>query len=160
MNLPNKLTVLRLIMVPVIIVVMLLPLPTIASGLLAAAIFGLTALLCDIGCSFEILGAHNLKKICNEFKMIVVPELYAGLEEDTVKLLLDYAKNGGKLLLCGKNTCRIFAKAGAPFEAQELPENFPKGILAYDNGFVDDKPHIKTYYFILDSNRYECGSLF
>ena len=44
MNLPNKLTVLRLIMVPIIIVVMLLPLGTILSGVLAAAIFGLTAL--------------------------------------------------------------------------------------------------------------------
>lgn len=43
MNLPNKLTVLRLIMVPVIVIVMLLPLGTIASGILAAAIFGLTA---------------------------------------------------------------------------------------------------------------------
>lgn len=44
MNLPNKLTVLRLFMVPVIVIVMLLPLPTILSGMLAAAIFGATAL--------------------------------------------------------------------------------------------------------------------
>ena len=44
MNLPNKLTVLRLIMVPVIVTVMLLPLPAILSGVLAAAIFGATAL--------------------------------------------------------------------------------------------------------------------
>ncbi len=123
-------------------------------------IFGLTALLCDIGCSFEIISEHTLKKLCNEFKMIVIPELYAGLEENTVRLLLDYAKNGGKLLLCGKNTCRIFAKAGAPFVAEELPVHFPKGIIAYDNSFVDDKPHTKVYYFIMDNNRYECGSLF
>ena len=44
MNLPNKLTVLRLFLVPVIVAVMLIPMPTIASNLLAAAIFGATAL--------------------------------------------------------------------------------------------------------------------
>ena len=40
MNLPNKLTVLRLIMVPIIMVVMLLPLDTILWGVLSAIIFG------------------------------------------------------------------------------------------------------------------------
>ena len=40
MNLPNKLTVLRLIMVPIIMVVMLLPLNTILWGVLSAIIFG------------------------------------------------------------------------------------------------------------------------
>ncbi len=44
MNLPNKLTVLRLIMVPVIVVVMLLPIDPILSGILAAVVFGVTAL--------------------------------------------------------------------------------------------------------------------
>ncbi|MEE0970368.1 MAG: CDP-diacylglycerol--glycerol-3-phosphate 3-phosphatidyltransferase [Clostridia bacterium] len=44
MNLPNKLTVLRLIMVPLIVVVMLLPISPILSGVLAALVFGLTAL--------------------------------------------------------------------------------------------------------------------
>lgn len=45
MNLPNKLTVLRLIMVPVIILVMLIPFESeTLSRLLAAAVFGLTSL--------------------------------------------------------------------------------------------------------------------
>lgn len=44
MNLPNKLTVLRLIMVPIIMVVMLLPLPTIAWGVISALIFGAASL--------------------------------------------------------------------------------------------------------------------
>ncbi|MGN1048289.1 MAG: CDP-diacylglycerol--glycerol-3-phosphate 3-phosphatidyltransferase [Eubacteriales bacterium] len=44
MNLPNKLTVLRLFMVPVIIIVMLIPINETASRLLAAAVFGLTSL--------------------------------------------------------------------------------------------------------------------
>ncbi len=43
MNLPNKLTVLRLFMVPFIVIVMLLPLPMLISNVLAAAIFGATA---------------------------------------------------------------------------------------------------------------------
>ncbi len=43
MNLPNKLTVLRLFMVPLIIVVMLIPVNSILSGVLAAIVFGLTA---------------------------------------------------------------------------------------------------------------------
>lgn len=40
MNLPNKLTVLRLILVPVIMIVMLLPLDTIPYGVISALIFG------------------------------------------------------------------------------------------------------------------------
>ena len=44
MNLPNKLTVLRLIMVPIIMVVMLLPLNTILWGILSAIIFGAASL--------------------------------------------------------------------------------------------------------------------
>ena len=44
MNLPNKLTVLRLIRIPVIIVVMLLPISETVRRLLTAAVFGLTAL--------------------------------------------------------------------------------------------------------------------
>ena len=44
MNLPNKLTVLRLIMVPIIMVVMLLPLNTILWGVLSAIIFGAASL--------------------------------------------------------------------------------------------------------------------
>ncbi|MBE6538263.1 MAG: CDP-diacylglycerol--glycerol-3-phosphate 3-phosphatidyltransferase [Ruminococcaceae bacterium] len=44
MNLPNKLTVLRLFMVPLIVIVMLLPMNPVLSNVLAAAVFGLTAL--------------------------------------------------------------------------------------------------------------------
>ena len=44
MNLPNKLTVLRLILVPVIMIVMLLPLNTILWGVLSALIFGAASL--------------------------------------------------------------------------------------------------------------------
>ena len=44
MNLPNKLTVLRLFLVPVIVIVMLIPLNAVLVNLLAAAVFGITSL--------------------------------------------------------------------------------------------------------------------
>ncbi len=123
-------------------------------------IFGMTALLCDVGQALEIVSEHTLKEQVSEFKMIVVPELYCGLEDDIIKLLLDYAKNGGRLVLCGKNTCRIFAKAGAPYTVEELPEFFEKNIIAYDNGFVDDAPHTKVYHFTTNKDKRNYGSLF
>ena len=58
MNLPNKLTVLRLILVPVIMVVMLLPLNTILWGVLSALIFG-AASLTDM-LDGKIARKHNL----------------------------------------------------------------------------------------------------
>lgn len=58
MNLPNKLTVLRLILVPVIMVVMLLPLNTILWGVLSAIIFG-AASLTDM-LDGKIARKHNL----------------------------------------------------------------------------------------------------
>lgn len=122
--------------------------------------FGLTALLCDIGQPLEIISEHTLKKQVNEYKMIVIPELYYGLDKDVIEILLDYAKNGGNLVLCGKNTCRIFSEAGAPYTVSELPELFEAGIIAYDNGFVDDKPHVKVYHFTVGENKLNYGSLF
>lgn len=122
--------------------------------------FGMTALLCDVGQSLEIISEHTLKKQASEYKMIVIPELYCGLEDDVIKLLLDYAKNGGNLVICGKNACRIFAASGAPYTVSELPELFEKGIIAYDNGFVDDNPHTKVYYFTVNGDKLNYGSLF
>ncbi|MBR4295216.1 MAG: CDP-diacylglycerol--glycerol-3-phosphate 3-phosphatidyltransferase [Clostridia bacterium] len=58
MNLPNKLTVLRLFMVPVIIIVMLLPINPTLSSILAAAVFGLTALTDML--DGKIARKHNL----------------------------------------------------------------------------------------------------
>ena len=58
MNLPNKLTVLRLILVPVIMVIMLLPLNTILWGVLSALIFG-AASLTDM-LDGKIARKHNL----------------------------------------------------------------------------------------------------
>lgn len=122
-------------------------------------VMGMTALLCDIGQSLEIVCEHTLKKSCNEYKMIVVPELYSGLKEETKAMLLDYAERGGKLLLAGKNTCRIFAQSGAPFEVVAHDEYYAQGKVAYDNGHGGEgSAKHKAYYFTLDAEYF--GSLF
>lgn len=122
-------------------------------------IMGLTSLLADIGQSVELVGEHTLAGHCRDYKMIVVPELYAGLAPETPAELLDYAKNGGKLVVVGKNACNVFAKAGAPFEAIDHPDFYEVGKKAYDNG--GDTGHggaaeavYKSYYFTLDDARY------
>lgn len=97
-------------------------------------VMGMTALLCDIGESLEIVCEHTLKKHINEYKMFVVPELYSGLEDETVEILLEYAKNGGNLVLAGKNTSSIFAKAGAPFVCREHAEFFATEIKGSKDG--------------------------
>ncbi|MBE6667471.1 MAG: hypothetical protein E7607_04075 [Ruminococcaceae bacterium] len=126
-------------------------------------IMGMTALLCDIGQSLEIVCEHTLEKGCEPYKMIVVPELYCGLADDTVDMLLEYAKNGGNLVISGKNTCYFFANAGIPLNVTNMPEFFGEGEKAYDNG--GDNGHgknapaeYKSYFFTLDGN--EFGALF
>lgn len=76
---------------------------------------GLTALLCDAGQSLEVVSEHTLEGNYSKWPMLAVPELVNGLAEETIRDLMDYAYNGGNLLLAGVNTCRIFADAGAPF---------------------------------------------
>ena len=120
---------------------------------------GLSSLLCDIGQSLEIVYEHTLKKHINEYKMIVVPELYYGLEDETVKLLLDYAKNGGNLVITGKKSCHVFAKAGAPYKIDEATEfNYivkPGSENGHNNKTTD---HYKPYCFTTDGYRF--GAMF
>lgn len=85
-------------------------------------IMGLTVLLCDSAHSTEIVSEHTLEGRYAEYPVIAVPELYCGLEEKTVRELLEYAGNGGSLLITGQHTCGLFAKAGAPFTVGEKTE--------------------------------------
>ncbi|MBO5286834.1 MAG: hypothetical protein J6B34_01785 [Clostridia bacterium] len=120
---------------------------------------GMSALLCDIGQSLEIACEHTLKKTVNEYKMIVVPELYSGLEEETVELLLKYAKNGGNLVLIGKNTCSIFANASSLFACEEHKEFFEvekKGSEDGHNNKTENK--YIPYCFTMDNVSY--GAMF
>lgn len=122
-------------------------------------IMGMTALLCDVGQSLEIICEHTLKKYRDEYKMIVVPELYSGLADETVESLMDYAKEGGALVLTGRKTCDLFARAGAPFEVGACNEFFGRGEMAYDNGgdtgHADQSTQIfRPYYFTMDEKTF------
>ncbi len=122
-------------------------------------VMGMSALLCDIGQSLEIVCEHTLKKSVNEYKMLVVPELYSGLESETIEKLLAYAKNGGNLVLIGKNTCLIFAKADAPFKCKEHREFFEIEAKGSEDGH-NNKTSNKyvPYQFTADNVSY--GALF
>ncbi len=90
---------------------------------------GMVNLLCDAGHSVSIVSEHDLVdgKIYS-YPVIVVPELYEGLEEGTLDLMREYVRNGGSLILNGPNTCRIFTSKGFP-EADTvelLDENSPE----------------------------------
>ena len=122
-------------------------------------VMGMTALLCDVGQSLEIICEHTLEEYRDAYGMIVVPELHTGLAEDTVQSLLEYAQNGGALVLAGKKTCAFFAENGAPFEVKPCNEFFELGEIAYDNG--GDAGHAdkatqthKPYYFTMDEKTF------
>jgi len=122
-------------------------------------VMGMTALLCDVGHSLEIVCEHTLEKEYKDYKMIVIPELYKGLDGKTVELLLKYAKDGGSLVLAGKNTCRIFSQASGAFDVSDMSAFFADGEMAYDNG--GENGHGKStatpnkpYYFSLNQRNY------
>ena len=126
-------------------------------------VMGLSALLCDVGQSLEIISEHTLEKNVNEYKMIVVPELYCGLAEETLELLMKYAENGGKLVLVGQNTCDVFSAFCALFESIRADKRMDLGSKAYDNGaetgHKDNSSQIyKPYCFTVNGGTY--GALF
>ncbi len=86
---------------------------------------GLTALLCDCGQSLELVCEHTLKGNYNKYPVIIVPELYCGLENETLNELKNYVSNGGSLLIVGAKTSNIFAQNGFGFKSEyydEVPE--------------------------------------
>ena len=126
-------------------------------------VMGMSALLCDVGQSLEIVCEHTLEQNVNEYKMIVVPELYRGLADETLRLLMKYAENGGKLVLVGCNTCNIFASLDVPFDIKAVDKYLAKGQVAYDNGgetgHADNSVHkYKSYYFTVDGTTF--GAMF
>lgn len=122
-------------------------------------VMGACALLCDIGQSLEIVCEHTLEVERDEYKMIVVPEIFDSLDKKTVKSLLEYAKNGGSLVLIGKNTCSLFASEGAPFDVREWAEFKSTGPKNIENGHADNPTQeYQPYFFTLDNKSY--GTLF
>ena len=88
-------------------------------------IFGMTALLCDVGQSLEIISEHTLLEDPARYPMIAVPETAFGLEEKTVDALVSYAEMGGSLMLVGKNTAKLFAsRLGFTLGDDEHPDKW------------------------------------
>lgn len=122
-------------------------------------IMGLTALLCDVGQSLEIVCEHTLVENYSAYQMIVVPELYQGLDEKTVQLLLEYANHGGRLVLVGRNTCKFFSEVGVPFEVSDISTDVKGDGMRFDIGHSGEADiQSKPYYFTMDENQY--GVLF
>ncbi len=123
-------------------------------------VMGLTSLLCDIGQSLEIVCEHTLEKYINEYKMIVIPELFCGLEKETVKSLFDYAEKGGNLVLVGKTTCKIFADyKNAPYGVKAMQEFVDVKVEETENGHGGRASgEYKPYFFKTDRREY--GALY
>lgn len=84
-------------------------------------VMSMVNLLCDAGHSVSIVSEHDLAdgKI-DSYPVIVIPELYEGLEAGTLDMLAEYVSNGGSIILNGPTTSGIFAESGFP-EGKEIP---------------------------------------
>lgn len=115
-------------------------------------LMGLTALLCDSGITFEIANEATLRGNMQECPLIIIPELYCGMAEQTIEELRAYVHSGGSLLLIGTRTAEIFANAGFGFSFEsytEVPEipNFANCDIGHKKeAFADCMPR----YFSLD----------
>ena len=109
---------------------------------------GMLALLIDSGQSVEILSEHTLAERGHEYPFLIIPELIAGLAPETIQYYLDYAKNGGNLLLTGPNTLRIFSEAGVPFTVKKA-EDEVFDVIRYYQGQTN--PTDSQRYFTLDN---------
>ena len=122
-------------------------------------VMGATALLCDVGQSLEIICEHTLEKYRDKYKMIVVPELYCGLASETVSSLLEYARSGGNLVVWGKNACKLFSQAGAPFDIGAMQEYIGIPVEQQENGHDSTAvAKYKPYFFTPDKKTF--GTMF
>ena len=119
-------------------------------------VMGLTALLCDVGQSLEIVCEHTLEKNIDKYEMIVIPELFSGLENETVSMLYEYAKNGGKLLITGRNTCNLFASyKEAPFSVKNKEKYVDRPEEQTQNGHDGESGgELMPYFFTMDGKEF------
>ncbi len=68
---------------------------------------GLLFAMLDGQNSVQVLSEHHLKGNYNKYPLIVLPEMYY-LDNNTKKDLLEYAKNGGNLLITGPSSASLF----------------------------------------------------
>ena len=80
--------------------------------------FGLTALLCDSGESLSIVNEYMFKDNFKNYPLVILPELYSVLKDETVEQLRSYVTEGGSLLVTGTKTAKQLAEAGFPYETE------------------------------------------
>ena len=79
--------------------------------------------ICDTGRSVSVLNEQRLDEYgLKDYGMIVVPNA-AVLGKDVKKKLLEYAENGGNLVLCGVDTVKYFAKETGAEVVREYSED-------------------------------------
>ncbi len=93
---------------------------------------GLTALFCDSGESFGTANEIILKENIEKYPLVIVPELYDGLDAEMIETLRSYVTGGGSLLVIGTKTAQIFADAGFPYTTEEY-RAYPH-VYAWANG--------------------------
>lgn len=122
---------------------------------------GVTAAVCDAGYSLGIISEHRLDWL-KDYKVILVPELKFELEKDTMDKLLEFARNGGNLVLFGKNTCKMFAKHGVPMTVTDLEEHYPEGTIPHECGLPTNPVGLypKTYYLTYDEDKFQSSAIF
>lgn len=84
---------------------------------------GVTMSLLDKQYSVQVLQEHHLKGRLNEFPVIIIPG-WSELEPSFKKELLEYAHNGGKLLLTGPGTIKYFSEETGLTSVKENQESF------------------------------------
>lgn len=72
------------------------------------SMYGWSKLLADGGHNYSVLEEHNLFPKINDYKMVICPNVNTGYTKEIVDVLKAYAKNGGVLVLGGKNTATQF----------------------------------------------------
>ncbi len=120
---------------------------------------GLISLLCESGQSAEIVFEHELEEHCSDYPVIVIPELCFGLEDKTARDLIDYAKNGGNLVLCGKRTCEFFSRFDLPYQTNAISEYKTNNDTEKDNGHGTISDALLPYAFCLNSDDTSAGAL-
>ena len=99
--------------------------------------YGWAKLLADAGHSFEIREEHNLFNCIDEYKVVICPEITTEYTFETINTLLNYAANGGVLVLAGIKTLEVFKdKAGIKFNKTDSTKSEP--MLTVDDEHYDE----------------------
>lgn len=118
---------------------------------------GLVSLLCDSGVSTQTVLESTMAKHLHEYPLIIVPELYHGISEETFGQLKEYVTHGGNLCLIGSKTAKLFAERGFGFTAEYYNEQPDAVNHAYfDNGHKSETggSDYLPYYFTTDNQAF------